>query len=402
MKIKEVIEKTNLTDRAIRLYIDNALVSPGIEESYSGRKNIEFSEKDVERLSQIALLRKAGFSISDIKEIISDNEKIEEVVRKFIEETDEEIKSKTEVVEKLKDISFDEKISLEILCEKLSESVEEIKVPEEDLNEPKTVKIIRTFLKIFAIIGITACASVAIAIIIFNVFYYKYFCPTALSPLFFLVNCIGLFITSSLFLAVWKMCRKPSLPKGDRNTEIFSSVVLTIVAVIAFFPSMMVSGMGVSFMGQSKTTNPDNYLEVDESVEREMSEILEVFPGRIPSDVRTARGYNDSVKYYYYCQYIEWLDYDIVAEWKLSNTEYTKAKKAVLDNNEITVTKETGDWICVYFSDYTNDDTEAWKDKQVSYLIFAYNDKENKVRYIASQRYSNSEIKKPYHTTLEW
>ena len=67
MKIKEVIEKTKLTDRAIRWYIDNGLVSPGIEENYSGRKNIDFTESDVERLSQIALLRKAGFSISDIK-----------------------------------------------------------------------------------------------------------------------------------------------------------------------------------------------------------------------------------------------------------------------------------------------------------------------------------------------
>ena len=85
--------------------------------------------------------------------------------------------------------------------------------------------------------------------------------------------------------------------------------------------------MGSSFIGQSTTRNPDHYLVVDESVEREMDKVLEIFPGRIPSDVRTARDYKDSVRYYYYCQYVEWLDYDIVAEWSLSNAEYDKAKE---------------------------------------------------------------------------
>ncbi len=47
MKMKEVIERTDLTDRAIRLYIENGLVSPSCSESYAGRKNIEFSAEDV-------------------------------------------------------------------------------------------------------------------------------------------------------------------------------------------------------------------------------------------------------------------------------------------------------------------------------------------------------------------
>ena len=42
MKMKEVTEKTGLTDRAVRLYIDEGLALPNIEESYSGRKNIDF------------------------------------------------------------------------------------------------------------------------------------------------------------------------------------------------------------------------------------------------------------------------------------------------------------------------------------------------------------------------
>ena len=67
MKMKEVLEQTDLTDRAVRLYMENGLVSPSCSENYAGRKNIEFSEEDVDKLNNIATLRKAGFSISEIK-----------------------------------------------------------------------------------------------------------------------------------------------------------------------------------------------------------------------------------------------------------------------------------------------------------------------------------------------
>ena len=43
MKMKEVCEKTGLTDRAVRLYIENGLVSPKYNENYMGRRNIDFS-----------------------------------------------------------------------------------------------------------------------------------------------------------------------------------------------------------------------------------------------------------------------------------------------------------------------------------------------------------------------
>ena len=47
MKIKQVIAETGLTDRAIRLYIENDLVKPECDENYNGRKSIDFSETDV-------------------------------------------------------------------------------------------------------------------------------------------------------------------------------------------------------------------------------------------------------------------------------------------------------------------------------------------------------------------
>ncbi len=69
VRMKEVCERTGLTDRAVRLYIDNGLLSPVEESSYTGRKSIHFSEADVEILDAIATLRKADFSIDDIRDM---------------------------------------------------------------------------------------------------------------------------------------------------------------------------------------------------------------------------------------------------------------------------------------------------------------------------------------------
>ena len=71
MKVKDVLERTGLTDRAVRLYIANGLVAPECSRSYTGRNNYEFSEADVEVLKRIALLRKADFSIEQIKALQS-------------------------------------------------------------------------------------------------------------------------------------------------------------------------------------------------------------------------------------------------------------------------------------------------------------------------------------------
>ena len=120
MKMKDVIEKTQLTDRAIRLYIENGLVSPSCSENYAGRKNIEFSESDVEALKNVATLRKAGFSISEIKLMGSGQVPCRETLEEFIEKTSERIESDKAVVEKLEAVVMSEDLSIETICESLN------------------------------------------------------------------------------------------------------------------------------------------------------------------------------------------------------------------------------------------------------------------------------------------
>jgi len=98
MKMKEVTERTNLTERAVRLYIENGLVEPSFKESYSGRRNLEFSEDDVACLRKISVLRKAGFTISQIKQMQTEPEKCKELLTDLIKKTNERIETDKVIV----------------------------------------------------------------------------------------------------------------------------------------------------------------------------------------------------------------------------------------------------------------------------------------------------------------
>lgn len=66
MKMKEICEATGLTERAVRFYVQEQLVMPHTQRR-GGRTWLDFSETDVERLRAIAVLRKAGFTIEEIR-----------------------------------------------------------------------------------------------------------------------------------------------------------------------------------------------------------------------------------------------------------------------------------------------------------------------------------------------
>lgn len=65
MKIKEVCERTGLTERTVRFYMQKGLIAPK-GELRNGREYSEFFEADVEMLQAVATLRELSFSIDEI------------------------------------------------------------------------------------------------------------------------------------------------------------------------------------------------------------------------------------------------------------------------------------------------------------------------------------------------
>ncbi len=132
MKIKEVMERTGLTDRAIRLYIANDLVCPSCTASYSGRKNFEFGEADVEALQKIALLRKADFSIEQIKLLQKGGAEAWQMLCLFLEEKRSETARGYNVIEALESLNATDEINVDTVCERITLSFDAEELPAED------------------------------------------------------------------------------------------------------------------------------------------------------------------------------------------------------------------------------------------------------------------------------
>ncbi len=120
MKIKTVCERTGLSDRAIRLYIENGLLAPDKTENYTGRRSFDFSDDDVTRLDQIAVLRASGFSIAQIREVQENPERIPAIVAEVTEKQETELRKSEKVLSSLSALS-EEIGSFEELAESLAE-----------------------------------------------------------------------------------------------------------------------------------------------------------------------------------------------------------------------------------------------------------------------------------------
>lgn len=124
MRIKDVCKETGLTDRAIRLYINNRLINPDFTENYAGRKNYSFNEDDVERLKKIAVLRKYNFSLNDIKEMLESNNSINLILEKHLNHTKQNFEESSMILTNLNNAFNSTVDTVEDLCNILSENLE--------------------------------------------------------------------------------------------------------------------------------------------------------------------------------------------------------------------------------------------------------------------------------------
>jgi len=120
--MKEVCDRTGLTDRAVRLYIENGLLSPTRESSASGRKTILFSDEDVEILRTIAVLRQADFSLADIRDMLSDAQRIPGILADHREKLAEEIADRQRILQTLENIGPEEAADCAAVARAISRS----------------------------------------------------------------------------------------------------------------------------------------------------------------------------------------------------------------------------------------------------------------------------------------
>ncbi|MBR2884196.1 MAG: MerR family transcriptional regulator [Clostridia bacterium] len=388
MKMKEVLEKTGLTDRAVRLYIENSLVVPSIEESYSGRKNIEFSAEDVQCLKNIALLRKIGFSIPDIKSISQGGETAKEAIEKFISQKQNSIEHDTLVVSQLQKISFENDLSIESLCSQLESAAENKEVPKEDLQLSWIEKLETKGIDFWGIINIVAAILAGILFVVFFIVGSVHFIFTAENTKIFLsgLACFAPMLILGVLIVI--LNRIKTVVKKCKLLIRISYAFCALIIVPCWICLGIVSLICLWF-SESYTDDPADYLVLDNWVESNFSEEIElIFPDEIPeSALSTEHSYNThfypfTTEYYYFYNHILDPCIEIIGQWTLPKDEFNKEILRIEKINTEKTVVEKGDWVCYYFAD--TEEYQRWDSKTYTFIIFAYNDESSAVRYIVS------------------
>lgn len=84
MKLKEVCQETGLSRKTIRLYEEKQLLVPK-KEYRNGREYREYTPEDIRRLNMIAMLRRAWFTMDEIKRMLEDPNTIQEIFPQYVE-----------------------------------------------------------------------------------------------------------------------------------------------------------------------------------------------------------------------------------------------------------------------------------------------------------------------------
>ena len=133
MKISDVCRRTGLTKRTVRFYLECGLVSPKVE--YRNERSYkEYSEEDIQRLTTIAGLRRARFSISQIKFMFDSPEAIPEVYSGYMGELRELARTVAQLLKTASDIKIADINSADELCRALLPATQKMPLPRKDVQ----------------------------------------------------------------------------------------------------------------------------------------------------------------------------------------------------------------------------------------------------------------------------
>ena len=409
MKIKEVIAATGLTDRAIRLYIENGLVTPENEKSYNGRNNYNFTQTDIEHFEQIALLRKADFSLEQIKTLKSGGESAKEVLIAYLATKKESVVTGQKIVDALKDIPQQETVTIDYVCEKIKASFENTPLPDADRKATKGELLEKWLMRIPAIIFLAFWGLFGIGV--WLTYREDYVFPRYYTnPINYIGTAYILIPVLAAIIVLFLYRKYVLLPEKRKKRRWIAGIALAIALLVCVQPIGMVSIMLMPPV-YSETNNPENYLIMGTYAKAYGDDIYKLFPANIPRSA-VAEGsmwyppdeFLDTTKYYYYYQEVVDPSFQIYAEWVLPENEFAEELNRIHNYYPEGAKQQVqwGDWICLSFTDDSLDFDEAKDLIYYYYLIFAYNEKTGGVRYIASYSMDCGREEDPYFLLLEW
>lgn len=392
MKIKTVCDITGLTDRTVRYYIEEGLISPAYTENYLGRKSFDFTEADVQQLKDISVLRKFGFSITEIKEIHGDPKKIFHIVKDLQQRKQDIIDEENELLQALLERDAHH-------CYSLSELAQHLVTPV--VNEPYPVDVayerrqkIKRFIKAF-LLGIITWLPIGLAVTLARISRSARTYPhTDLNAL--------LSFLLALSPSIYMLLRTKFKIRRHR-----SKIGLALLCILSI-PHCMISG--TALFPYSETSDIYYYRELDPECTANLNCFFhELFPNwpNTSDEIQLPDGsyetvYTDARYYYHYDPFIDEA-YDIYAQWPLEKAEFYEeiARVRALYEKREYVTVKHGDYIC-YFSSVGGDPPfQEATTSYYTYYIFAYDEQNLTVRYIMSYSLDGA-VHQPYYMSLDW
>lgn len=396
MKIKTVCDLTGLTARTVRVYIDEQLIAPEFTENYLGRRSFEFSQSDIAALQNIATLRKYGFSIDEIRNILLDSQTSIAIIENVKQRTQNQADEYHERLKALSRVEAQKVYSVEELSEILLQGETKLELPVE-LPKRNAERIIKSSV-IFFVVWLPFV--LVIGAIINDITTYAY-------PKISIVNVILTLLTlipSISILVITKF--KPNIKRTVKR-------IILCLCIIAI-PFSLIMPYGI--VTRSETTDFRNYRDFDPDCLATRNKVFnEVFPmwPHYFENVKNEDGEWEDVyldaKYYYQFFYGMDYTYDIYAEWPLEADKFGEEvqrvkgvfEKAIVDKTYgyKFVEIEKGEYTCLIL--YSGNYPFQKATSNYQYLIFAYSETANVVRYIYCDSFEDG-VDQPYYLQLDW
>lgn len=398
MKIKAVCELTELTDRTIRYYIEEKLLSPAYTENYLGRKSYAFSIEDVNTLNCISVLRKFDFTIDEIRQIINDANSSSNIISNVKHRTEASIAVGEQKLLALSRLSNESTYTLYQLAEELSKPV--ITLPKHnEVIQRNPARAIMSFIKSFLIILIV-WLPVAFSLynIVIGISDYHY-------PVFNYIM-IGLTLVS-----FWPSISVLFVSKTKWKWKKIAKRVLLILCVLST-PISYVMSCGIIM--RSETNDIRNYRRLDTDCFANRAsfyqDLFPIWPHYFVNQEQPDGSWKDVYldAHYYYRNLPAWdYTYDIYAEWPLEKEEFDKEVARVQALYESCATEynrtyeiiEKGPYTCLFA--YDGDTPFEAETNSYTYYIFAYDETNLVVRYIMCDSLENG-ADQPYYLSLDW
>ena len=406
MKIGAVCEQTGLTDRTVRYYTEEGLLSPSYTKNYLGRKTFDFTEADVAMLKDIAVLRKYGFSIPEIRSILEDPGKSVEIIESLRQKKRETIQSEQELLDVLMTLEKGKPYTVPELAEALNMP----KLDNKKLPDDEEDCCLTTFCKILFWV---MCVP-ALFLCFFLVLSFLIDCPGRYPHVkraawfaTWMWGVVGVFLipTSAAGIMIALECAR-----GRMDSTVRQFITIVVFLCYALFGNI---GFAISFISScmigiySETEDPRNYLIVGTMEKEKLGEDLTLmFPDQVPEYALGEQGSPspDTTRYYNYADENWDTRVELYAQWVLTEEDFAAERSRIQDvfSQKITNQGHIGNW--EYWSIHQDPSSCITDERKYQsghfYLFFACDEATGTVRYVAS--YASAGFYVPAFCSLDW